>query len=142
MSYSSCSNSALLAPAGYIEGAIGSILTPAINTVAVASAAVLQPIASTILPKGRWLVAGVLTIDATAGGQTLTGNVAIAKDAVVIWRSQNVTVADSLSISLSCIVDSDGTNAITIPSTYTTSGASTYSALASPLSAVQIVRIA
>ena len=142
MSYTACSNSALLFPDGYIAGSIGSIYAPAVNTNAVASASLLQPIAAFTLPKGRWLCAGVLTFDATVGGQTLVGNTAIAKDSVVFWRSQNVTVEDSMSISLSAIIESDGTNVITIPCNYTTSGGATYAALASPLSVVEFIRIA
>jgi hypothetical protein len=142
MSYSACSNSALLAPDAYPTGAIGSTFAPVINTVAVASAALLQPVAAFILPKGRWLISGVLTLDATVGGETLTGNTAIAKDAVVFWRSQNVTVEDSLSITLSAIVESDGTDVITLPCNYTSSGGATYSAVAAPLSVVQATRIA
>lgn len=142
MSYSACSNSALLHPNGYIAGAIGSAVEPAINTNAVASAALLQPVAAFILPKGRWLIAGVVSIDATVGGQTLTGNTGIAKDAVVFWRSTIATAADGLSVVLSAVVDSDGTASITIPMTYATSGGATYSALASPSSKVQAIRIA
>jgi hypothetical protein len=142
MSYSSCSNSALIHPEGYISGAIGSIYEPAVNTVAVASGALLQPMAAFTVPKGRWLVAGVLTLDATTGAQTLAGNTGIAKDAVVFWRSQNVTVEDSISISLSAVFESDGSNVITIPCTYTSSGGSTYGALAAPLSKIQFIRLA
>jgi hypothetical protein len=142
MSYSACSNSALLHPDGYITGSIGSIYSPVINTNAVASNTLLQPIAAFTLPKGRWLCAGVLTLDATVGGQTLSGNTAIAKDAVVFWRSQNVTVEDSVSVSLSAIIESDGTNVITCPSTYTSSGGATYAAVASPLSVIEFIRIA
>lgn len=142
MSYSSCSNSALYKPDAYPTGAIGSVIEPAINTNPVASAALLQPMASLTLPEGRWLIAGTLFVDATTGGQTITGNTGIAKDAVVFWRSQNATAMDGVSVALSAVVSSDGTNAITIPMTYTTSGASTYAVSASPLSTIEIVRVA
>jgi hypothetical protein len=142
MSYSACANSALLAPDAYPVGAIGSTFTPVINTNAVASAALLQPVAAFTLPKGKWLISGVLTLDTTVGGETLVGNTAIAKDAVVFWRSQNVTVEDSVSISLSAVIDSDGTAVITVPCNYTSSGSSTYGAIAAPLSVVQATRIA
>jgi hypothetical protein len=142
MSYSACSNSALLAPDAYPTGAIGATFSPVINTNAVASAALLQPVAAFILPKGRWLISGVLTIDATIGGETVVGNTAIAKDAVVFWRSQSVVAQDSVSVSLSAIVESDGTAVITLPCNYLTSGGSTYASAASPLSIVQATRIA
>ena len=142
MSYSACSNSALLHPDGYPVGAIGSVFAPPINTTPVASGALLQPVAAFILPKGRWLIAGVLTLDSTTGAETLSGNTGIAKDAVVVWRSQNVTVEDSVSITLSCVIESDGTAVITIPCNYTSSGGSTYAAIAEPLSAIQAIRVA
>ena len=141
MSYSACSNSALLAPDAYIAGSIGSIYTSVINVNPVNSGALLQPVAAFTLPKGRWLISGVLTLDSTVGGQTLDGNTGIAVNSVVVWRSQNVTLQDSISVSLSAVVVSDGTAVITIPCNYTTS-AGQYSADASPLSVVQATRIA
>lgn len=142
MSYSACSNSAIYKPDSYLAGAIGSIAEPSINVNAVASAALLQPIAAYTLPEGRWMIAGTLFVDATTGGQTLTGNTGIAKDSVVFWRSQIATAADGHSVSLSAVVDSDGANVITIPMTYTTSGGSTYAVSAAPLSKVQFIRVA
>lgn len=145
MSYVSCEGSALipvgLPPANSIT-AVGSIILPAINTVAVASGALLQPIASLTLPKGVWVLSGTLFVDASVGGETIVGNTGIAKNASVFWRSQNVTVADGLSVSLSAVLSSDGTSALTIPMTYTTSGGATYGVSASPLSVVQLTRVA
>jgi hypothetical protein len=142
MSYLSSVSSALIFPDGYLTGSVGSIISPAINSTAVASAALLQPIAALTLPKGRWLLSGVITLDATVGAETLTGNLGVAVDAVVVWRSQNVTAMDSLSVSLSTVIASDGTNVVTIPCTYTSSGGATYQAIASPLSSVSFIRIA
>ena len=142
MSYSSSSNSALYHPNGYIAGAIGSIISPTINVVPVASGAVLQPVAATTLPKGRWLITGTLFPDSTAGGATITGNTTIAKDAVVFWETTNAQVSNGISVSLSAVVDSDGTAVITIPMTYTTSDASTYRVTAPPFGLVQYTRIA
>lgn len=142
MSFVSCDNSALVIPASYPIGAVGYTFEPSINLTAVASAALLQPMAAYTLPKGVWAVTGVVSVDATVGGQTLTGNTGIAKDAVVVWRSANATAADGVSVSLSCVVSSDGTNVLTIPMTYTSSGAATYGAAAAPLSKIQITRVA
>ena len=141
MSYIACSSSALL-PAVYPYGAVGSVITPAINVTPVASTTLLQPIAQLTVPRGRWLVAGTLFVDATVGGQTITGNTGVAVNAVVGWRSQNVTGTDGLSISLSAVIDSDGTALLTIPMTYATSGGATYGVSASPLSKVELIRIA
>lgn len=145
MSFVSCENSAVIHPSSYPYGAVGSVIEPAINTVAVASTTLLQPIAQFTLPKGRWMVAGTLNVVATTGGSTLTGGAtgtAIAKDAVVFWRSTNVEAStDNVAVSLSAVVDSDGTALMTLPMTYTTS-AGTYGVSASPLSKVQFIRIA
>jgi|688.fasta_scaffold12702_5 hypothetical protein len=143
MAYFACANSALLHPADYPYGAIGSIIAPAINTVAVASGALLQPVAQFVLPRGRWLVSGVLTYDASVALETLDGNVGIAKDAVVVWRWQVLTPEpDRVSVPLSCVVDSDGTALMTLPTTMNTSAGSTYACVSSPLSLVQFTRIA
>jgi hypothetical protein len=145
MSFVSCENSAIIHPASYPAGAVGAIIEPTINTVAVASATLLQPIAQFTLPKGRWAITGTLNVVATTGGSTLTGGAtgtAIAKDAVVFWRHTNVgAIQDNISVSLSAVVDSDGTALMTLPMTYTTS-AGTYGVSASPLSKVQFIRIA
>ena len=145
MSYISCEGSALIPvvlPPTNSTTAVGSIITPTINVNPVASGALLQPIPATTLPAGRWMVSGIISCDATAGGQTLTGNMGIAKDAVVGWRFTQGTAIDSLSMVLSYIVDSDGTAVITLPTTLTTSGGATYNALASPSSVVQFIRLA
>jgi len=142
MSYSACSNSALLHPDGYIAGAIGSIISPTINTTPVASGALLQPVAATTLPKGRWLVSGTLFPDSTNAGETVIGNTGIAIDATVVWRSTNASQLNGISVSLSAVVESDGTAVITIPMTYTTSGGSTYNVTAPPFGLVQYTRIA
>jgi hypothetical protein len=146
MSFVSCENSGIIHPASYPLGSIGAIITPAINTVAVAGSALLQPIAATLLPQGRWVITGTLDVNATTALATLTGGATgtgIAKNAVVFWRSSNTTaIADQISITLSGVVDSDGTALITIPMTYATSGGSTYGVVASPLSVVQFTRVA
>lgn len=142
MSVISCDNSALVFPSSYPYGAVGSVIEPTINTVAVADAALLQPIASLTLPKGVWAIQGTLYVAPVTGGQTLIGNTGIAKDAVVFWRSQIATASAGYSVCLSAVVSSDGTNAITIPMTYDTSAGSTYGVSASPLSKVQLIRIA
>ena len=142
MSYLSNSNSAIIHPAAYPAGAIGSIISPTINVNPVASGALLQPIAATTLPRGRWLITGTLFPDSTAGGATITGNTGIAKDAVVFWRSTNASALNGISVSLSAVVDSDGTAVITIPMTYATSDASTYLVSAPPFGLVQFTRVA
>ena len=142
MSYSSCDNSALIVPSSFPAGAVGHVVEPSINTTAVASAALLQPIAAYTLPKGVWAVLGTLYLDATVGAETLTGNVGIAKDATVFWRVQMNNGVDGRSVQLSAVVSSDGTNVLTIPTTMTSSGGATYGASASPLSKIQLVRIA
>jgi hypothetical protein len=143
MSYSACSNSALLAPDAYPVGAIGSTFTPAINLNPVASNTLLQPIAQFTLPKGRWLVSGLLKIDGTVGTETLVGNAAIAVDAVVLFRWSVLTPEpDGVSVPLSAVLESDGTALITLPTTFTTSGGGTYGCLAAPLTNIQFTRIA
>ena len=142
MSYISCDNTPLIHPASYPQGSIGSIYTPPINSTPVASAALLQPIAAYTLPKGRWLVTGTLFVDATVGAETVTGNTGIAKDAVVFWRSIQTVAADGASVCLSAVFESDGTNVITIPMTYTTSGGATYRVSADEATAVKIIRVA
>jgi len=145
MSFVSCVNSGIFHPSSYPDGSVGAIIEPAINTLAVASATLLQPIAQFTLPKGRWAITGTLNVVATTGGSTLVGGAtgtAIAKDATVFWRSTNVEAStDNVAVSLSAVVDSDGTALMTIPMTYTTS-AGTYGVSASPLSKVQFIRIA
>lgn len=140
MSYRSADNSALIVPLSVPFGAVGSIIEPTINTVAVADQTLLQPIAAYTLPKGQWLIQGTLYVVPASG--TLTGNTGIAKDATVFWRSAIVTASSGYSVSLSAVVSSDGTAVMTIPMTYDTSAGANYSVSASPLSKVQFIRIA
>jgi len=142
MSYISCENSALVqpVPSFFPVGSVGYTFEPTINLVTVASGALLQPMASLVLPKGIWAITGTLHID--VGAETLTGNTGIAKNATVFWRSQNQTGQDGISISLSAVLSSSGTDALTIPMTYVSSGATAYGVSASPLSKIQITRIA
>lgn len=143
MSYSACSNSAIFKPDAYPRGAIGSIITPTLNFNPVASGALLQPISALTLPEGVWLLSGTLFVDASVGGQTITGQTGVAKDAVVFWRSQSDSVgSDGTSVSLSAVLSSDGTNVLTIPMTYATSAGATYGIGASPLTIVQLTRVA
>lgn len=142
MSVISCGNSSLVYPSTAPAGAVGSVIQPTINTVAVADNTLLQPIAALTLPKGVWAIQGTLYLAITTAGQTAIGDTGIAKDAVVFWRSQIATQSAGYSVCLSAVVSSDGTNVITIPMTYNTSAGSTYGVSASPLSNVQFVRIA
>lgn len=146
MSYSACSSSGLLfsPPTGDSApyGAVGHTLTPAISTVTPASGGTLSVISTTVVPKGIWLVSGIVGIDATTAAATVTGNTEINKNGpTVLWRSANNTAQDSVSVTLSCIFDSDGNDTIDILATYTTS-TGTFRAVAAPLSRVQITRIA
>lgn len=145
MSYISCEGSALipavLPPSGSTL-AVGSVIQPPINVNPVASGALLQPIAQLIVPKGVWMITGTLFCDATVGGQGVTGDTGIAKDAVVFWRSPTPGLTDSATITLSAVFSSDGTNALTIPMTYTTSAGATYDVAPSPRSVVQLTRVA
>ncbi len=142
MSYRSADNSALIVPLSFPAGAVGSIVEPAINTTAVADNTALAPIVAYTLPKGQWLIEGTLYVAPVTAGQTLTGKTEIAKDATVVWRSQNATASSGHSVSLSAVVSSNGANAITIPMLYDTSAGSTYGVSAAPLSNVQFIRIA
>lgn len=146
MSYSACSSSGLLfTPAGQTApyGAVGYTLTPAVTTSTAASGAALSVISTTIVPKGIWLVSGVVSSDATTGGQTITGLTEINKNGTsVLWRATNTTAADGISIPLSCIFESDGNDTIDIFTEYTTSGGSTFRAVSAPVSRIQITRIA
>lgn len=142
MSVISCGNSSLVFPSTAPAGAVGSVIDPTINTLAVADNTLLQPISALTLPKGVWAIQGTLYVAPVTGGQTLIGETGIAKDAVVVWRSQIATQSAGYSVSLSAIVSSNGTNVITIPMTYNTSAGSTYGVSASPLSKVQFIRVA
>jgi hypothetical protein len=142
MSYISCENSALIqtVPSFYPVGSVGYTFEPVINVATVASGTVLQPMASLVLPKGVWAVTGTLHID--VGSETMTGNTGIAKDGVVFWRSKNETGQNGISITLSAVISSSGSNALTIPMTYVSSGATAYGVSAAPLSEIQVTRIA
>jgi hypothetical protein len=143
MSYVSCDNSTLIHPPSYPIGSIGSVYTPPINTTPVASGALLQPMAAYTVPKGVWLVTGTLYVDANVGAETITGNTGVAKDAVVVWRNQSsITPLDSYSLTLCAVFESDGTNVLTVPMTYTTSAGSTYSVTADARSIIQVIRVA
>ena len=143
MSFVSCVNSGSFKPASYPAGAVGAIIQPEINVNPVASNTLLQPIEQFTLPKGRWLVSGLLKIDGTVGAETLVGNSGIAVNAVVLFRWSVLTPEpDGVSIPLSAVLESDGTALITLPTTFTTSGGGTYGCLASPLTNIQFTRIA
>lgn len=143
MSYISCDNSALLPPPGYIAGSIGYTFSPVVNTTPVNSTATLATMAGYTVPVGKWLVSGVLSFDATVGGQTLTGNVAIDLDGVALWRYSFSDVADGKSVILSAVFSSDGTTVLTIPAVMTTSGGAQYQAItANASSLIEVTRIA
>ncbi|NBP02736.1 MAG: hypothetical protein EBU90_21970 [Proteobacteria bacterium] len=142
MSFKSCDNSAILpAPSAYLSSTVGYSTSLAINSTATASGASVTA-ASFTLPKGIWLVSGLITVDATVGGQTSTGTVQVRLDGVATWTSTVATGTDSIPSTLSSVVQSNGTNVLSIFVQVTTSGASTYTVLASPQSVVQCTRIA
>lgn len=130
MSFSSCVSSALVKtdPSTLLRGAIGSRIVPTINVTPVASNTLLQPIAALTIPKGVWMLSGLLTVVATTGGSSLAGNIGVALDAVVAVRTtiQN-NVLDQVPVPLSYCFVSDGTNVLTLPATFVTT-AGTYSA--------------
>lgn len=142
MSYSACSNSAILKQDAYPVGAIGSIIAPTLNTNPVASAALLQPVAAQILPEGVWLVSATLNVDSTNGAETLTGFSSVAVDSATRCRVFQNVASNGVTCVLSAVVESDGTASVTLPMTYTGSGGSTYALQAAPLSLVQFTRIA
>ena len=106
MSFSSCVSSALVKadPSTLLRGAIGSRIVPTINVTPVASNTLLQPIAALTIPKGVWMLSGLLTVVATTGGSSLAGNIGVALDAVVAVRTtiQN-NVLDQVPIPLSSL---------------------------------------
>ena len=107
------------------------------------STATLQTIVPFTLPKGRWLVTGVLRPDATVALQTLTGSVSIVVDVGVFWTYETVTPAeDGLMVVLSCVVDSDGNDVFSIPAVLTTSGGATYGITDNNTNRVQLTRLA
>ena len=146
MSSISCEGSALLPvilPPTNSTSAVGSKIVPVLNTIAVASTATLQTIVPFTLPKGRWLVTGVLRPDATVALQTLTGSVSIVVDVGVFWTYETVTPAeDGLMVVLSCVVDSDGNDVFSIPAVLTTSGGATYGITDNNTNRVQLTRLA
>ena len=75
MSYSACSNSALLAPADYIEGAIGSTITPTLLSVSTASGANYTLFNPIVIPKGVWVICGSARFNPLTGGATVDSSV-------------------------------------------------------------------
>jgi hypothetical protein len=123
MSYSACSNSALLAPSGYIEGAIGYSFTPVISTAVLTnSAATLVAFPDITLPKGVWLLSGTLQID-VPGGQTIaSGSYAqVEKNGVAVTQVNFFTPESYFSFCLSVVVVSDGNDTIGLNVDVTTS---------------------
>lgn len=123
MSYLSSVSSTFIkpSPSTLVAGAVGSRIIPAINTNAVGSADLLQPIAAVTIPKGVWLLSGVLTLACQTGGSSLFGNVGIALDANVVCRFTIANqVLNIVSIPLSYSFISDGTDVLTIPTTFET----------------------
>jgi hypothetical protein len=122
MSYSACSNSALLAPSGYIEGAIGYSFTPAIDTAVLTNSAVaLAAFTDITLPKGVWLLSGTLQID-VPGGQTIaSGYAQVEKNSVAVTQVNFFTPESYFSFCLSVVVVSDGNDTIGLNVAVTTS---------------------
>ena len=81
MSYSACSNSALLAPDAYLYGAIGSIITPTILETTVASNVTTAVFTNIVLPKGVWLLTGTLEVEG-AGGNITSSQISCLVDGV------------------------------------------------------------
>ena len=128
MSFVSCDNSALIVPASFPYGAVGSTIAPTINTTLTNSGATLQTFPSFTLPKGVWLASGILWFDAVTGGQTLNGHVVLQSSGVAVWRWNQTSQTDGASVVLSCMINSDGTKVMTLPATFTTSGGSQFGA--------------
>lgn len=130
MSFSSCVSSALVKtdPSTLLRGAIGSRIVPTINVTPVASNATLVTIVALTLPKGVWMLTGLLTFVCETGGESLAGNLGVAIDGDVVVRTtiQN-NVLDQVPVPLSYCFVSDGTNVLTLPATFVTTGGS-YSA--------------
>lgn len=145
MSFVSCDASLLLPPEppiSYPVGSIGYIYKPTINNTPVASGATIQPITAYTLSKGVWLVSGAIFIDAVTGGQTVNGGTDVFKDGISEYRVQNpVSGQDGLSVIINAVIQSNGSNVITIPMTYNTSGGSNYK-VNSADSNIKITRIA
>lgn len=143
MSYVSCDNSTLLHPTAFPTGSIGSVIAPPIFTGAVASGASLQAFTPVTIPKGRWLVIGSLFPDGSLAGRTLSGDIKIQKDGVILIRTNNpVTPIDGFSIYANVVFESDGTNVLSMLCTFTTNDGTDYRLRGGDLSLVQVIRVA
>ena len=144
MSYSACSNSALLAPSGYIEGAIGYSFTPVLSTgVNVNSGVQASAFTDITLPKGVWLLSGTLQVDAT-GGTIAAGYAQVEKNGAAVTQVNFFTPEQYISFCLSVVVVSDGNDTIGLNVEASTSGGAQWELGAgSPTSClINITRIA
>lgn len=143
MSFASSSNSALYDQPSYPVGAVGSIIVPSLNTAQVASAANLNVLSSSTLtvPYGRWVITGAISLDASAGGQTLNGYTVISRDGVSVYQVENVAQTDSTTVPLSYSFSSDGTNVLAVTANYATSGGSTYGLKGNNINSIQLMRV-
>lgn len=143
MSFASSINSAIFDVPSYPLGAMGSTISPALTASTAASAANLSLIPSTTIPLGRWLVTGVIFIDATTGGQTMNGSLYVQKNAANVWEYRVVSPSeDGVSVPLCCVFDSDGDDLLTMVANFTTSGGSTFAVSVANVNNLNVIRIA
>jgi hypothetical protein len=142
MSYSACSNSALLAPDDYPAGAIGSTITPTLLSVSTASGANYTLFNPVVIPKGVWIVCGSARFNPLTGGATVDSSVVQALlDAVNVGRIGSGTTASTEWLSFCYPFVADGIKALSMIGSATTS-AGNYDLEVGVNSVIKIVRVA
>jgi len=94
-------------------------------------------------PAGIWIICGTIYVGPDTLGQQLSGNISISKNSTIFW--QNI-VQDNFgeSITISCAVNTNGTDIIDIDMYYTLVGGYSgvsYGFLLGPLTIVQFIRV-
>jgi hypothetical protein len=94
-------------------------------------------------PAGIWLICGTIYIGPDLSGNQLSGNISISKNSAIFWENR-VQNNFGESITISCAVNTNGTDLIDIDMYYTLvpggSGVS-YEFLPAPLTIVQFIRV-
>jgi hypothetical protein len=124
--------------------ASGFIIDASLNTITDASYGVTGNVVSyTPSPAGIWIICGTIYVGPDFPGDQLSGNISISKNSTIFWENR---VQDNFgeSVTISCAVNTNGTDQIDIDMFYTLvaggSGVS-YGFLPAPLTIVQFIRV-
>lgn len=140
MSYSSCSNSAIFKPTEYLEGAIGSVIQPTLNTASTASGAFIDLWTPFILPQGVWLITGCVRCDSADPIESILYQ--IQQDAINVNRYSLANGDDTaMWISFQSVLVADGVKNVNCLLNAITGGAN-WNVEAGANSVVDITRIA